>query len=236
MRDLRKFEPQAMSKIIWSFAKGDVLPDAAVLDQVQKNIESNIMRYKVQEISIVCWAMVVFERASVLFPVTVKIVSALEPLIEKMAIEEKVQMYQFAMEARLTYPKEFALLFYPFKRFLNVCKEAMILSTTDTKSSQLHMDVSTELNRMGFMPVNEFITDIGYVVDIAIEKRVGGKSLLIEVDGPSHFINKQETMQSKMKKRHLRQSGYDVVSIPYFEWNQHLSNPQAYLLNKISTK
>jgi hypothetical protein len=112
----------------------------------------------------------------------------------------------------------------------------MIQRATDAKSSELHMDISDELNRMGFKPMNEFITDIGYFVDIAIEKHVGGKPLLIEVDGPSHFINKRETMESKMKKRHLSQSGYTVVSIPHFEWKQHTSNKQAYLQSKISPR
>jgi hypothetical protein len=233
-RDIKFFDSQHVSIIIWSLVKGNYVPDATFLASIPKHVELNIDKYNVQGISNICWAMAVLEKSSLLYSVSVKMMNALVPFLKKMSIEEKTQMYQFALEIRLSNPKLFSPLFEPYESFLDACKEAMLQHAVDLKSSQLHMEISKELNSMDFKPLNEFITDIGYVVDIGIERPFGAKALLIEVDGPSHFVNNQETMQSKMKKRHLRYSGYEVVSLPYFEWlENNPSSRKPYLLRKI---
>jgi len=48
------------------------------------------------------------------------------------------------------------------------------------------------------------------------------KPVAVEVDGPSHFyVNSNKyTAYTKLKHRILTRMGYNVVHIPYFEWNK----------------
>jgi hypothetical protein len=63
--------------------------------------------------------------------------------------------------------------------------------------------------------------------------------LLIEVDGPSHFVKDGQGWvpngATRMKRRHLSASGYRLVSVPFFEWNEEMDKA-AYLRSKLYTK
>jgi hypothetical protein len=68
----------------------------------------------------------------------------------------------------------------------------------------------------------------------------GKKPIAIEVDGPSHFYihSTNYTAYTKLKHRILSKMGYQVVHIPYFEWNE-LDNPskkEKYVIDKITGK
>ena len=43
----------------------------------------------------------------------------------------------------------------------------------------------------------------------------------VEVDGPWHYLvgSQQPTGSTLMKRRHLRQLGWELVSVPYWEWD-----------------
>jgi hypothetical protein len=66
-------------------------------------------------------------------------------------------------------------------------------------------------------PVEEFMTSSGYSIDALIE--VNGKSIGIEVDGPSHFINKKPSAITMLKRRQITAiDKIQLVSVPYWEW------------------
>jgi hypothetical protein len=48
----------------------------------------------------------------------------------------------------------------------------------------------------------------------------GRKGVAVEVDGPSHYLagTQQPTGSTLMKRRHLRQLGWELISVPYWEW------------------
>jgi hypothetical protein len=97
------------------------------------------------------------------------------------------------------------------------CYQAFLAA--DTTSSSLQKDVVSELDSMGFSPIEEYTTTSGYKVDALIE--MSGKKIAIEVDGPSHFINKQPNGRTAMKRRQVTSIDMiSVISVPYWVWNQ----------------
>lgn len=66
----------------------------------------------------------------------------------------------------------------------------------------------------------------GYSVDIMLAGLPDGKRIILEVDGPSHFLRSHITPDqfvvsgsTCIKHRHLKQMGWEVVQVPYFKWD-----------------
>jgi len=57
----------------------------------------------------------------------------------------------------------------------------------------------------------------------------GGRGVVVEVDGPSHFVSpdNRQNGSTLLKHRLLRGKGWVVVSVPYFEWNALESGAEA---------
>jgi hypothetical protein len=51
--------------------------------------------------------------------------------------------------------------------------------------------------------------------------KVNGTKVGIEVDGPSHFINREPTGSTFLKRRQVTNlDGIQIISVPYWEWNK----------------
>ena len=94
------------------------------------------------------------------------------------------------------------------------------MTRTDPHVSQFQRDVgqAMEALRMGFQ--SEGVLAEGYSVDLAmVERRIA-----IEVDGPWHFVSPdrrsgwEPTGSTVLKRRQLQALGWEVVSIPFYEW------------------
>jgi hypothetical protein len=85
--------------------------------------------------------------------------------------------------------------------------------------SRFQNDVVLELTSIDFKPVEEFITSSGYSIDAMVE--VNGISIGIEVDRPSHFINKKPIAKTMLKRRQIKAiDKIPLVSVTYWEWNK----------------
>ena len=74
------------------------------------------------------------------------------------------------------------------------------------------------LRMLGERCIEEHIDEhAGYSMDAFLPEF----NLAVEVDGPSHFArgSKVQLGHAAMKHRHLRQLGYALISIPYWEWD-----------------
>ena len=65
----------------------------------------------------------------------------------------------------------------------------------------------------------------------------------IEVDGPTHYVKckgeqRLENGHTKFKSRILRQLGWTVIHVPYFEWNAQtdVAAKDSYLQSKVKGK
>jgi len=104
------------------------------------------------------------------------------------------------------------------------------------RSSNLQKDVISELSRMGLQLEEEALTSSGYRLDVLVN--IDGKQIGIEVDGPTHFIDKEPTGSTILKHRQVVNcDGIELVSIPYWEWNELKSSndKERYLRGKLNT-
>ena len=101
------------------------------------------------------------------------------------------------------------------------------------KSSAFHLAVSAHLTELGVAHENECVAG-GLSVDILIRGRdasVVGGEVIIEVDGPSHFLRGGDGADVRsgrttrvngfhaFKERLLEKQGFKVLHIPYFDWD-----------------
>ncbi len=117
------------------------------------------------------------------------------------------------------------------------------------KISHLQRAVGTTLQSMGIPHVSEHILNIGYSADLFIsptsdfahyiytadsgtgfDYRLHSESLgtVVEVDGPAHFETymRQPLGPTAMKRRHIRQAGYNLCIIPYWKWDARMLNAE----------
>ena len=101
--------------------------------------------------------------------------------------------------------------------------------------SNLQDDVVEELTAAGLDLEEEVLLGSGYRID-AVVKVGDGRRVAVEVDGPSHFIQRLPTGSTTLKHRQVEGlDGIEVVSIPHWEWNE-LKNSvtkQRYLHKKL---
>ena len=105
-------------------------------------------------------------------------------------------------------------------------------------TSSLQRQVAACLRTLGLQCELEYCPKGSYVViDIAVFDPKSDANLAVEVDGPSHYATNMpnhELGAVRLRDSLLRHSGWDVVSIPYYEWMQvHPWERPAYLKYKI---
>jgi len=97
------------------------------------------------------------------------------------------------------------------------CRQAFELQSY--QSSNLQDDVVSVLSSNGMLPKEEVLTASGYRLDALVE--VNGTKVGIEVDGPSHFINREPTGSTLLKCRQVNNlDDIRIVSVPYWEWDK----------------
>ena len=86
--------------------------------------------------------------------------------------------------------------------------------------SKLQNDVVGELIAAGHDLEEEVLLGSGYRVDALVEFG-DGRNVAVEVDGPSHFIQRRPTGSTILKHRQVvRLDRVEVVSVPYWEWDE----------------
>ena len=100
--------------------------------------------------------------------------------------------------------------------------------------SKSQRQVGESLRRLGISHELEYTTADGlFSIDLAIVDRC----IAIEVDGPSHLtVNTLEPLgHTRLRDRLLSAMGWQVVSIPFFEWDRlHQQEPMdAYVRQRL---
>jgi hypothetical protein len=101
--------------------------------------------------------------------------------------------------------------------------------------SSLQNDVIFELSSIGLLTKEKVLTPSGYRLDALVE--VNEEKVGIEVDGRSHFVNKEPTGSTLLKRRQVSTlDNIQIISVPYWEWDQFGNNrakKQQYLRSKL---
>jgi hypothetical protein len=139
------------------------------------------------------------------------------------------QMYQAYQAASIERP---GLLSAPEQEQLTAARKCWVegLDTTSDRTSQLHVDVSDALGRLGVAHTNErWCERAERSIDIAIEG--GATPIALEVDGPHHFLlDGRQNGSTLLRNRMLAAHGWRVVSLDFRKW-EHKTQEQreAYL-------
>ena len=117
------------------------------------------------------------------------------------------------------------------------CRQAFV--SESYQSSRLQHDVVSVLSSIGMLPEEEVLTASGYRLDATVE--VNGMKVGIEVDGPLHFINREATGSTLLKRRQVNKlDGIRIVSVPYWDWDNFAmkdqTKKQKYLRSKLGLR
>jgi len=87
-------------------------------------------------------------------------------------------------------------------------------------------DASRLLRGLGYAHVNEADVGYGYVADVYLPTvctKSTPRGSVLELDGPFHFDNYSFASlgPTVLKRRHLSNMGYGVISLPF--WEYHIS-------------
>ena len=128
-------------------------------------------------------------------------------------------------------------------RLGDACRAAFVETSHAVRESRLQKDVSQALQRMELVVEEEYrCPKSGYSIDIRVRKSSAHESSeaegwAVEVDGPSHFLScKSPTGKTLIKRRLLELLGYNLVSVPYWEWEEMRQDKraqEAYLRNRL---
>jgi hypothetical protein len=212
LKDLKSFQPQNLSNIVWAYATANIQhPD--LFKKVGSAIaeSDNLKSFKPQDLANTAWAFAVSNvDAPSLF--NDEFPNTLLDRQNDFTDEDLSQLYQWHLWQ--TGEKSNAGL--P-EAFVNKCRQAF--TSQDTRSSSFQKDVVLELAALNLDPVEEYETPSGYKLDALIE--MNGKMVGVEVDGPTHFVERQPNGPTLLKRRQVETiDKIPLVSVPYWEWEK----------------
>jgi hypothetical protein len=220
------FTSQGIANLLWAYATSAII-DQHLFTSFAPAVKSVLSQCNNQDLANVAWAYAV---ANVNDPVlfNTDFVTALQSKANGFVLENLFQLHQWQLwqdeiKSGINLP--------PALR--EKCRQAFV--SESYQSSRFQDDVIYVLSSIGVRPEKEVLTLSGYRIDALVE--VNGKKVGIEVDGTSHFINREPTGSTLLKRRQVSNlDGICIISVPYWEW-QKLGNDrvkkQQYLRSKL---
>eukprot|EP00965_Chrysotila_dentata_P189381 6173288-Pleurochrysis_carterae.AAC.2 len=206
---MHRFIAQDVSNTAWAFATAGygapALFDALTL---ASTLPSRLDRFAPQHLINTAWAFAVVDRATP-DALATKLLDCCSS-DTWVAREAPRQLHQW-----LLWNREHGLEPPVPESLSDKCKAAFV--ATELSTSSLQLQVESALLSMGVSFRSEVITEIGYSIDIVVDKEDGG-TVGIEVDGPCHFIGRYPNGNSLLKHRQLRNlEGWRLYSVPWWE-------------------
>jgi hypothetical protein len=207
--------PQDIANLFWAYATVGIINQHLFISFAPA-VKSVLIQCNSQNIANIAWAYAV---ANVNDPSLFNsdFIDALQAKANDFVPENLSQLYQWQL----------------WQDELKSCRQAFI--SQSYQSSIFQDDVISVLSSIGMLPEEEVLTSSGYHLDALVE--VNGIKVGIEVDGPSHFVNREPTGSTLLKRRQVSTlDGIHIVSVPYREWdklgNDH-AKKQMYLRAKL---
>jgi len=215
---VRDFKPQELSNTAWAFATaGHSAP--ALFDAIAAETAEHIDEFSPQNLVNTAWAFAAADCLPIessLFDQ--RFARRCEALAHEFKSSELRQLHQW----RLWYASERACSdALPEEALLARCAAAF--RDAEAQPSRLQRQVAETLVSLGASVEEEVVLEEGYSLDVVVDWR--GERLAVEVDGPSHFVGREPTGATALKRRQLKHFGWRLVSVPYWEWNE-LDDPE----------
>jgi hypothetical protein len=212
MDNLKSFTPQNLENTVWAYATANELRPA-LFEKIAIDVANRqkFLSFNGQDLANIAWAYTVANAdAPMLFNdfFTKTVLERCHGFLD----DHLTQLYQW----HLWQTKELSHAGLP-DNLRDRCLKAFTESNTTT--SCLHMDVVSELKSMNLNSVEEHPTPSGYSIDALV--KVDGRIIGIEVDGPTHFINRNPIATTMLKHRQITSiDKIPLVSVPYWEWDK----------------
>jgi hypothetical protein len=212
LNNLKSFTPQVLANIVWAYATANQ-PRADLFEKIGNTVANRgvFQSFNAQDLANIAWAYTAVDAdAPMIF--NHDFTNALLATQHKFGIDGRCQLYQW----HLWQTGELSHAGLP-EELRERCYQSF--TTCDTTISPFQKDVVRELTSIDLKPVEEFLAPSGYSIDALVE--INGKSIGVEVDGPSHFINKKPTSKTMLKRRQITAiDKIPLVSVPYWEWEK----------------
>jgi hypothetical protein len=209
---LREFNPQNLSNTLWSYATMGIV-DKHLFSSFVPTAVKLIDKYNKQDLGNIAWAYAVADvDAPTLF--NDRFINKCSEETDGFSLVDLSQLHQW----HLWQTKEKSRTGLP-EALQDRCYKAFV--SEEPNPSKFQDDVVDQLSCIGLDPKEEELLDCGYRIDALVE--VNGKTIGVEVDGPSHFIGKGKSPMAKtiLKRRQAPSiDGIELVSVPYWEWNK----------------
>ncbi|KAL7453237.1 hypothetical protein ACHAWC_006903 [Mediolabrus comicus] len=206
------FISQHVANILWSYATMGIY-DKQLFSSFVPTAAKLIESYNNQELANIAWAYAVADvDAPTLF--NDRFINKCLEKEDGFSIENVCQLHQW----HLWQTKEKSRNGLS-EELQDICYKAFV--SEEPNPSKFQDDVVSQLSSIGLDPKEEVLLGSGYRLDVLVE--VNGKTIVVEVDGPSHFISRSKSPLAKtiLKRRQvLSIDGIELVSVPYWEWDK----------------
>ena len=240
IRKLPRFEARPLANTIHglgTLASAAVFaPDANVWRDLRQSALLRLDDFKAQELANTAWAFAVADMSAEELFASPRFIDGCAQA--RFTEEGLTQLHQYSL-----WLDERSAPWAPLPTALRErCRESFITQQASATISRLQTQVTDALKGLGLDVREEVrvpppsltrlllhslnppaalgaqvVTEQGYSLDAVV--RVGGHEVAVEVDGPSHFVGRQPTGATTLKRRQLRESGWALVDVPFWEWD-----------------
>ena len=210
---VHEFNPQALANTAWAFATaGHAAP--ALLEAIAEEAARRVREFIPQALASTAWAYAAsnhYAVESTLFDQ--RFARHCDALAHEFNSKDLRQLHQWRLWYKFERGCSDGL---PGAALLARCDAAFRAS--EVTVSRLQRQVAETLVLLGASVQEEVVLQEGYSLDLVVDWR--GERLAVEVDGPSHFVGREPTSATRLKRRQLEHFGWWLVSVPYWEWDE----------------
>jgi hypothetical protein len=224
-----EFNSQGIANLLWAYATVAII-DQHLFTSFAPAVKFSLGKCNSQELANIAWAYAVANMNDPLL-FNKDFIDVCQGKANDFIVEGYRQLYQW----QLWQDKLKSGINLP-SALREKCRKAFLLRLP--RPSRFQDDVVSELSSIGLRPEEEELTPSGYRLDAIVE--VNGMKVGIEVDGPSHYLNREPTGSTLLKRRQVSTlDDIPIISIPYWEWDEFgmdRAKKQQYLRSKLDAK
>jgi len=214
LRKMATATSQDVANTVWAYATAGVRP-RALFEAVASEAQRRVSVATPSNLANVAWA---FSAVGVEAPTLFEAMAVrVDDHIDEFRHEDLALLHQVYINLRASAPHH--ILTAILSVHAAELRAAYVRSVS--KPSQAQRDVSAALTRVGWIHDFDQVTAEGFSLGMAQPLT----KLAFEFDGPGHYLRGYEKQPrrvldgaSKFKGRMLRQLGWRVTHVPYFEW------------------